>query len=193
MVWYSHLFKNVPEFVVVHAVKENSIHPTRNFIIVKVFRSSFQLSWQEPLILHLLVWLSLQYIPWFGVDWQQMGTKVPMKKEPRGTSPVVWWWRICQPVQGTPVQSLFREHSTCLGATEPLHHNYWACALEPLLAMTSSLCSPHLEKACTQQWRPRPAKNRSIIIRFLKEQKTHTLKKEQECILKNLEPLWTLL
>ena len=34
-------------------------------------------------------------------------------------------------MQGTWVWSLVREDSTCLRATKPVCHNYWACALEP--------------------------------------------------------------
>ena len=34
---------------------------------------------------------------------------------------VVQWLRICLPAQGTQVQSLVREVSTCLGATKPVH------------------------------------------------------------------------
>ena len=34
-------------------------------------------------------------------------------------------------MQGTRVQALVREDPTCRGATKPMHHNYWACALEP--------------------------------------------------------------
>ena len=47
----------------------------------------------------------------------------------KGTSLVVWWIRICRPVQGTTVWSLLWEDSTCCEATKP-RHNYWACALE---------------------------------------------------------------
>ena len=32
---------------------------------------------------------------------------------------------------GTQVGSLSQEDPTYLGTTKPLHHNYWACALEP--------------------------------------------------------------
>ena len=39
--------------------------------------------------------------------------------------------RIHLPVQGTWVQSLVWEDPTCREATEPMRHNYWACALEP--------------------------------------------------------------
>ena len=34
-------------------------------------------------------------------------------------------------MQGTWVQALVREDPTCCGATKHVHHNYWACALEP--------------------------------------------------------------
>ena len=34
-------------------------------------------------------------------------------------------------MQGTWVQALVREDPTCRGATKPMRHNYWACALEP--------------------------------------------------------------
>ena len=32
---------------------------------------------------------------------------------------------------GARVRGLGREDPTCHGATKPMHHNYWACALEP--------------------------------------------------------------
>ena len=35
-------------------------------------------------------------------------------------------------MQGIWVQALVREDTTCRGATKPVHHNYWACALEPV-------------------------------------------------------------
>ena len=34
-------------------------------------------------------------------------------------------------MQGTRVRPLVREDPTFHGATEPVRHNYWACALEP--------------------------------------------------------------
>ena len=34
-------------------------------------------------------------------------------------------------MQGTSVQALVQEDPTCRGATKPMRHNYWACALEP--------------------------------------------------------------
>ena len=35
-------------------------------------------------------------------------------------------------MQGTQVRALVREDPTCHGATKPVRHNYWACALEPV-------------------------------------------------------------
>ena len=48
-----------------------------------------------------------------------------------GTSLVAQWLRIRLPMQGTWVRSLVREDPRCRRATKPVHHNYWACALEP--------------------------------------------------------------
>ena len=44
---------------------------------------------------------------------------------------VVQWLRICLALQGIPVPSLVWDDPTCHRATKPMHHNYWACALEP--------------------------------------------------------------
>ena len=44
---------------------------------------------------------------------------------------VVQWLRICLPMEGTRVRTLVREDPTCCGATKPVRHSYWACALEP--------------------------------------------------------------
>ena len=35
-------------------------------------------------------------------------------------------------MQGTRVRALVQEDPTCCRATKPVHHNYWACALEPV-------------------------------------------------------------
>ena len=40
--------------------------------------------------------------------------------------------RICLPVQETWVGSLIQENPMCHGAAKPMHHDYWACALEPM-------------------------------------------------------------
>ena len=42
------------------------------------------------------------------------------------------WIRTCLPMQGTRVQSLVQEDSTCLGATKPANYNYRACKLQLL-------------------------------------------------------------
>ena len=42
-----------------------------------------------------------------------------------GTSLVAQWLRIRLPMQGTQVQSLVREDTTCHGTTKPMRHNYW--------------------------------------------------------------------
>ena len=52
------------------------------------------------------------------------------------TALVVQQLRIYLPMQGTQVQSLIWEESTHCGATKPIHHNYWAWALEPGAATT---------------------------------------------------------
>ena len=43
---------------------------------------------------------------------------------------VAQWLRICLPMQGARVWAGAREDLTCRRATNPMHHNYWACALE---------------------------------------------------------------
>ena len=35
-------------------------------------------------------------------------------------------------MQVTRIQALVREDPTCHGATKPVRHNYWVCALEPV-------------------------------------------------------------
>ena len=51
-------------------------------------------------------------------------------KTQRRTSLVVQWLNVCLPMQGSQVRSLVQEDSTCLGATRPMCHNYWAHTLE---------------------------------------------------------------
>ena len=98
------------------------------------------------------------------------------------------WLRICLPIQGTRVRALVGEDPTCRGAPKCVRHNYWACALEPanhncwsphylepvlhkrshhnekpVHRKKSSPCSPQLEKARMQQWRPNAAKINKLI------------------------------
>ena len=82
-----------------------------------------------------------------------------------GTSLVAQWIRMCLPMQGTWVQSLVQEDSTCCRATKPVCCNYWnpwaqsLCSTREAMAMRSphtttksSPSSPQLEKkACAKQ------------------------------------------
>ena len=62
---------------------------------------------------------------------QKKHVKWWVQERSTGTSLVAQWLRIHLPVQWTQVRALVREDPTCRGATKPVHHNYWACALEP--------------------------------------------------------------
>ena len=62
-----------------------------------------------------------------------------------GASLVVQWLRIRLPMQGTQVRALVWEDPTCHGATKPVHHNYWVCALEPV-SHNYWACVPQLLK-----------------------------------------------
>ena len=95
-----------------------------------------------------------------------------------GASLVAQLLRIRLSTQVTRVQALVQEDPTRRGATKPTRHNYWACALEPVLrnekplqweatamrsprtTTKSSPRSPQLEKAPAQQQRPNAAKNK---------------------------------
>ena len=48
-----------------------------------------------------------------------------------GTSLVAPWLGVRLPMQGTQVRALVQEGPTCPGATKPVGHDYWPCALEP--------------------------------------------------------------
>ena len=66
------------------------------------------------------------------LEWEIMERGSSVKNLLRGTSLVAQWLlRIRLPVQRTWVRALVREDPTCCGATKPVCHNYWACALEP--------------------------------------------------------------
>ena len=68
-------------------------------------------------------------------------------KELCWASLVAQWLRIRLPMQGMQVRALVREDPTCHGATKPVRHNYWACALEPVShnywARERQLLRPH--------------------------------------------------
>ena len=68
---------------------------------------------------------------------------------------VAQWLRVCLPMQGTRVRALVWEDPTCLGATGPVSHNYWACM--------SGACAPQRERprqweARAPRWRVAPAR-----------------------------------
>ena len=46
----------------------------------------------------------------------------PTSRNDLGTFLVARWMRIHLPMQGTQVQSLIQENSTCYRATKPVHH-----------------------------------------------------------------------
>ena len=51
-------------------------------------------------------------------------------------------------MQGTQVQTLVWEDPTCPGATKPVHHNYWDCALEPASHNYWARVPQLLKRAC---------------------------------------------
>ena len=68
----------------------------------------------NPWLIHVNVWQKpLQYC-------KVISLQLKKKKEKR----------IHLAMHGRPVGTLVQDDSTCLGATEPLLHNYWALALE---------------------------------------------------------------
>ena len=91
--------------------------------------------------------------------------------------------RICLQMWEALVWSLIWAGPKCCGATKPMYHNYWACALEPgnrsywslhaleLCALQWEARTPQLEsrppltaarQKPTQQWRSGTAKNKQI-------------------------------
>ena len=62
--------------------------------------------------------------------WFLQDSILPRYLKKSRTSLVAQWLRIRLPMQGTRVRALVWEDPTCRGPTKPVHHNYWACALE---------------------------------------------------------------
>ena len=65
---------------------------------------------------------------------------------------MVQWRVISLPVQGTWVQSLVQEDSTCCEASKPVRHNYWAFVPQQE--------KPPWWEALALQWRPSVAKKK---------------------------------
>ena len=145
--------------------------PASEFLLIRnpswgtVFKAVTRNPGPFPFVSHndwsLNVWkidLHLVTIPWQHSAFHS--------KTKHGGFPVVHWLRIHLAMHET---SLVWEDPTCLGATRPVSHNYWACMSgahaspqeRPLqweacaLQLESSPCSLQLEKACTQQQRHR--------------------------------------
>jgi len=77
-----------------------------------------------------------------------------------GPSLVAQWERVCLPMQETWVWPVTWEDPTCLGATKPMRHNYWAYALESLShnywAHVLQLLKAEHSRACALQWEKPP-------------------------------------
>ena len=110
-----------------------------------------------------------------GGDW---GVQTAAASKISSWDLVIQWLRVYLPRQEAKVWSLTQEDPTCHGAMKPMNLNYWAgrpraSALQQektqqweAHALDSRLCSLQLEKACTQQRRPRTAKSK--INKYLK-------------------------
>ena len=93
------------------------------------FRTHLLLLWENSLIT-VMVWLLVS--EWVYSSNHFWGKEDSCsKKEQLRASLVVQWLRIRLPMPGTRVRALVREDPTCRGATKPVRHSYWACALEP--------------------------------------------------------------
>ena len=57
-------------------------------------------------------------------------------------------------MQGTQVQALVQEDPICHGPTKPVHHNNWACALEPTSHNYWSPCATATEAHVPQLLKP---------------------------------------
>ena len=91
-------------------------------------------------VLCVIFWSSWCLLNHKSFKFQKKKNKVTLKsfwgnicilKGSLGTFLVAQWLRTCLPMQGTQVRALVQEDPTCRGATKPVCHNYWACALAP--------------------------------------------------------------
>ena len=87
--------------------------------------------------------------PFLGIYMENMKTLI-QKDTLLGASLVVQWLRICLPMQETQVRALVWEVPTCCGTTKPVHHNYWACALEPVNHNYQAHVSQLLKPTCLE-------------------------------------------
>ena len=98
------------------------------------------------------------------------------KKEGFRASLVAQWLRIRLPMQGTRVRALVWEDPTCRGATRPVHHNYWACALEPI-SHNYSAHEPQLLSPCATTTEARAPRARALPQEKPPQWDAHTLQR----------------
>ena len=119
------------------------------------------------------------------------------------------WLRIRLPMQGTRVQALVQEDPTCCGATKPVCHNYWACALETthhnywarvLQLLKPTRLEPVLRnekppqwEVCAPQGRVAPARHNSRKLAHSNEDPTQPkIKKQNKTKMMLLISWWIL-
>ena len=95
---------------------------TKDVIFQKYFVCNYKFVFQSI----QMSWWHIQ-----STDINKGEKKISTKINKSRASLIAQWLRICLALQGTPVSSPVWEDPTCLGAAKPVHHNYWACALEP--------------------------------------------------------------
>ena len=111
---------------------------------------------------------------------------------------MVQWIRICLLVQGICIWFLVQEDSTWCKAAKPMHHNYWAWALEPT-SDNDWACVPQLLKAtclgpvlCNkrshQNEKPGTATNSSLCLSQLK--KAHVKRQNTQRSQRNKQGCW---
>ena len=91
-------------------------------------------------------------------------------------------------MQGTWVRSLVQEDPTCHRATKPVHHNYWACALEPA---SHNYWSPRdtTTEACVPRARaPRQNKPPQWEARAPQRRVTPTRRNQRKPVCSNEDP-----
>ena len=92
--------------------------------------------------------------PYWGALGDKAGKLSWYKNRGPWASLVAQWLRICLPMQGTQVRALVWEDPTCRGATKPMRHSYWACALEPTSHNYWAHVPQLLEPTCHNHWSP---------------------------------------
>ena len=103
------------------------IHPSVFFPIFLLPSFLFLLSFSPFLFHFLFIYPFIEQILFDHL----LGDRHWANKNQCRTSLLVQWLRIRLPMQGTRVRTLVWEDPTCRRATKPVHHNDWACALEP--------------------------------------------------------------